>query len=381
MFSASRYIYDALGRRIKKAVRDGQGKDHVTYFGWDGDRHVHTEYLKDGGTRDIVHTVYEPGTFTPLVRFSATVKSDQQAKPHVLVEAVRAAMPKNQKNDAKLALMQEMSMRMPEQHRKVMERNIEKVMGGNVTPLTRSIWSGMGINPDAMIADMRQGLEETKKAEQTDITIHYFHCDHLGTPIALTNQLGQIDWAGKYDPWGNIEKEFNPLEMEQNIRLPEQYHDQETGLYYNRHRYYDFSTGAYINQDPIGVLGGFNFYAYVKNQPNRRIDPRGFQAFEQLPEDTAVENFNDRFDLLDKYASVLDEKNNSNISKFDAFMDQLFDPSSQQSPDVMCPDLTGIDITKNTEFTCTNQIDYKKLMDALVSINTPRKLCLPLPRQ
>jgi RHS repeat-associated protein len=150
-------------------------------------------------------------------------------------------------------------------------------MGGNVTPLTRSIWSGMGINPDAMTENMRQGLEEMKSAEQTDIAIHYFHCDHLGTPLALTNQQGQIDWAGKYDAWGNIEEEFNPHEMEQNIRLPGQYYDRETRLYYNRHRYYDSSTGCYINQDPIGLLGGLNLFTYTSN-PLKFSDPRGLDA-------------------------------------------------------------------------------------------------------
>jgi RHS repeat-associated protein len=214
-----------------------------------------------------------------LVRFSATVKSDPQAKPHALVEAVRAAMPKNQENDAKLALMQEMTMRMPEQHRKVMERNIEKVLGGTITPLTRNIWSGMGINPDAMIANMRQEVEETKKTEETEITVHYFHCDHLGTPLALTNQLGQIDWAGKYDPWGNIEEEFNPLGLDQPIRLPGQCHDRETGLYYNRYRYYDFSVNAYINQDPIGLRGAVNLYAYVYLNPLRYTDPMGLEVY------------------------------------------------------------------------------------------------------
>nr|WP_306305908.1 RHS repeat-associated core domain-containing protein [Prevotella aurantiaca] len=31
-----------------------------------------------------------------------------------------------------------------------------------------------------------------------------------------------------------------------------QYEDAETGLYYNRFRYYDPNAGSYISQDPIG---------------------------------------------------------------------------------------------------------------------------------
>jgi uncharacterized protein RhaS with RHS repeats len=93
--SASRYVYDALGRRLKKIVQDKNGQRHTTYFGWDGDRHVHTEVVKEDSTRDIVHTVYEPGTFVPLVRFSTTAKGDPQAKPHLLVQATQAVMPKS----------------------------------------------------------------------------------------------------------------------------------------------------------------------------------------------------------------------------------------------------------------------------------------------
>ena len=45
--------------------------------------------------------------------------------------------------------------------------------------------------------------------------------------------------------------------------LKGQYEDEETGLYYNRFRYYDPSTGAYISQDPIGLAGGSRLYGYV----------------------------------------------------------------------------------------------------------------------
>jgi RHS repeat-associated protein len=79
----------------------------------------------------------------------------------------------------------------------------------------------------------------------------------------------------KYDPWGNIEEEYNPNDIEQNIRLPGQYHDRETDLYYNRHRYYDPKIGAYINQDPVRLIGGFNFYSYVESKPIKYIDPNG----------------------------------------------------------------------------------------------------------
>jgi len=60
-----------------------------------------------------------------------------------------------------------------------------------------------------------------------------------------------------------------------NLRLPGQIEDPETGLHYNFRRYYDPSTGRYITQDPIGLAGGLNQYAYVDADPNNLYDPTG----------------------------------------------------------------------------------------------------------
>jgi RHS repeat-associated protein len=59
------------------------------------------------------------------------------------------------------------------------------------------------------------------------------------------------------------------------LRYQGQYEDAETGLCYNRFRYYDSAIGGYISQDPIGLEGNNpNFYAYVSD-PNIEIDPFG----------------------------------------------------------------------------------------------------------
>lgn len=78
----------------------------------------------------------------------------------------------------------------------------------------------------------------------------------------------------KYGEWGNLSGEENPAHLEQVIRLPGQQYDEESGLYYNRHRYYNPEQGRYITQDPIGLMGGWNLYQYPLN-PISRSDPLG----------------------------------------------------------------------------------------------------------
>ncbi|PWJ72511.1 UNVERIFIED_ORG: RHS repeat-associated protein [Pantoea agglomerans] len=53
-----------------------------------------------------------------------------------------------------------------------------------------------------------------------------------------------------------------------------QYFDAETGLHYNRFRYYDPDAGRFVSQDPIGLAGGVNLYQYAPN-PLSWVDPLG----------------------------------------------------------------------------------------------------------
>ena len=112
------------------------------------------------------------------------------------------------------------------------------------------------------------------KANTDGRQIHLYQCDHLGTPLALIDQQGKIAWAARVGPWGGVIAEYNPENLEQPIRLPGQHEDSESGLYYNRHRYYDSKLGKYIIQDPIGLRGGSNTYRYPLN-PMNGMDPIG----------------------------------------------------------------------------------------------------------
>ncbi len=107
--------------------------------------------------------------------------------------------------------------------------------------------------------------------------IHLYHCDHRGLPLALIDVRGGIAWSAEFDEWGNMLREDNPDNLQQLIRLPGQQYDKESGLYYNRHRYFDPEQGRYITQDPIGLRGGLNLYSYPLN-PVYHSDPLGLET-------------------------------------------------------------------------------------------------------
>lgn len=73
-----------------------------------------------------------------------------------------------------------------------------------------------------------------------------------------------------------------PLQISIGI-LAGQYFDQETGLHYNYHRYYDPATGRYLTPDPIGLAGGVNLFAYSYNNPLNLIDPWGLYPGQMPP--------------------------------------------------------------------------------------------------
>lgn len=58
---------------------------------------------------------------------------------------------------------------------------------------------------------------------------------------------------------------FEPSCLLQPHRFQGQIYDNETGLHYNRFRYYDPDAGRFISHDPIGLLGGDNQFQYAPN--------------------------------------------------------------------------------------------------------------------
>ena len=105
-------------------------------------------------------------------------------------------------------------------------------------------------------------------------------CDQLGTPTEAYDEEGKEVWYRRLDMNGKVLEETQPgLNPEGYVSIPflfqGQYYDHETGLAYNRFRYYDPELGRYISQDPIRFNSRvYSFYVYVAN-PNLVIDVLG----------------------------------------------------------------------------------------------------------
>lgn len=120
-----------------------------------------------------------------------------------------------------------------------------------------------------------QGTQTAADDAAAHDRITHYQCDHLGTPRELTDMQGNVVWNGRYKAWGrllHVERE-----IEQPLRFQGQYEDQETGLFYNRYRYYDPDVARYVTQDPIGLLGGINSYLYSAS-PTTMTDPLGLSS-------------------------------------------------------------------------------------------------------
>ncbi|MEJ2620957.1 MAG: RHS repeat-associated core domain-containing protein, partial [Candidatus Thiodiazotropha sp.] len=107
-------------------------------------------------------------------------------------------------------------------------------------------------------------------------TMYTIISNHQGTPREMIDQYGNLAWQANHHTWGGI-KETKSDKCECPVLFQGQWYDKESGLAYNRFRYYNPDTGSYISQDPIGLEGGINVYSYVHN-PIRLIDPYGLHT-------------------------------------------------------------------------------------------------------
>ncbi len=113
---------------------------------------------------------------------------------------------------------------------------------------------------------------------------YFLHDDRLGTPQVGSDSNGNVAWLPDYGPFGELGA--IPSLIVQNLRLPGQEFDSDTGFYHNGFRDYMPGVGRYLESDPIGLAGGLNTYGYAGANPAGAVDPSGLR-----PE--PVETFNE----------------------------------------------------------------------------------------
>ena len=182
-----------------------------TVFGWDGDTLAY-ETNSDSST----HYVYEAGSFVPLAQF----------------------------------------------------------VTASVTGIETPVWK-----PTDRYLPEEDPLQRVPQ-RTAEARVFYYHCDQIGTPLMMTDDVGDVVWEASYKAWGEARKVIERaskaagITPRNPIRFQGQQHDEETGLSYNRYRYYDPSPGRFVSQDPIKLLGGINVWQYAPN-PVQYIDPLG----------------------------------------------------------------------------------------------------------
>lgn len=97
--------------------------------------------------------------------------------------------------------------------------------------------------------------------------------DVVGNPRELVTPEGIIVWSAQFSNFGLLE-DRGTWDVDCPVRYLGQWYDDESGLHYNRHRYYDPSVGRFISSDPVGLLGGLNSFAYGLNTTGW-VDPLG----------------------------------------------------------------------------------------------------------
>ncbi|AXA90919.1 RHS repeat-associated core domain-containing protein [Massilia sp. YMA4] len=239
-YGITTFAYDPLGRRIAKHSQASDGitlrNTTRTMYGWDGDTLALESSVRHGHVpaERTVHYVYERDSFVPLVQ--ATRSQPLELAPTTDVKALMAG--NNGMYDIRL------------------------------DPL----WNG-------------QHELEAEAFGKNEIT--FYQSDQLGTPQELTNCEGKVAWSAQYKAWGQANEAISEAAHKASVRNPirfqGQYLDEETGLHYNRYRYYDPELTCYLSHDPIGLLGGPHTRRYVRNNPARGVDPLGLVDINLFP--------------------------------------------------------------------------------------------------
>ena len=121
------------------------------------------------------------------------------------------------------------------------------------------VWSRSYYSDQDRYEPLSQVRDWTTEDGEGGRQAHYFHCDKIGIPREMTDSEGKLGWGKLKNATKVTDSAYQPF------RLQKQYADVETALHYNLMRYYEPEAGRFVNQDPIGLLGGEHLYQFADN--------------------------------------------------------------------------------------------------------------------
>jgi RHS repeat-associated protein len=123
------------------------------------------------------------------------------------------------------------------------------------------------------------GIDQPLSLRVGQTSVYYYTLEQPGHVTGLMNASGGVAANYKYSPFGELES--STATVDQPLRYMARELDSSTGLYYVRNRWYDPVLSRWLSEDPIGLAGGINSYAYVDNDPINFVDPNGTSKCKQ----------------------------------------------------------------------------------------------------
>ncbi len=105
-------------------------------------------------------------------------------------------------------------------------------------------------------------ISENESQRWFDQRFYAIVTDLVGAPMEMVDAGGRLFRRSNATLWGYETPANRAGQADCPLRFPGQYYDDESGLHYNFHRYYDPTSAGYLSVDPIGLAGGLRPYGY-----------------------------------------------------------------------------------------------------------------------
>ncbi|WP_437994053.1 RHS repeat-associated core domain-containing protein [Sorangium sp. So ce145] len=234
---STRFLYDEQGRLIEKRARSAAGDDHVTRYAWSASGMLSKIEGPDGTTVEFMYDAFAR-------RMKKTVRQKGESGEVRLLRTTRFCW------DAM-----------------TLAHEIAGIPDGEIEERTYCF-------DESGAPWAHRDTRHTGEASVAGPWLFYLNEAMTGYPERLVDGKGEVAGELFRTAWGKVTSKAGGSAPTQ-VRFLGQYEDVETGLFYNRHRYYDPDLGRYISPDPAEIDGELNAYWYARNQPWTIVDPDG----------------------------------------------------------------------------------------------------------